>query len=209
MKGFAALLLALLVSAVSLHAQETPRIELFGGYSFNRATFPFSVNLEPTVNPGNGHGNLHGWNVSATVNPTRWLGVVADFAGYYGSPTASGAVLLPPPCFECNQPVSATLHNLYTFTFGPQLSLRSNNSTYFAHALFGGARANEDVLPALFPARSSTSTSFATILEGGADVGFSRHFAIHLQPGYLMTHILDRRQNSFRLSTGIVFRFSH
>ena len=54
--------LALLPAA----AQEAPKAEVFGGYSW-------------------AGGNFHGWNASVTGNITRRLGIVADFSGHYGS----------------------------------------------------------------------------------------------------------------------------
>ena len=47
-------------------AQEVPKAELFGGYSW-------------------AGGNFHGWNASVTGNITKRFGVVADFSGHYGS----------------------------------------------------------------------------------------------------------------------------
>jgi len=45
--------------------EETPRVEVFGGYSY-------------------AGGNFHGWNSSVTGNVNEWFGVTADFSGYYG-----------------------------------------------------------------------------------------------------------------------------
>ena len=47
-------------------AQDVPRAEVFGGYSW-------------------AGGNFHGWNASVTGNITKRFGVVADFSGHYGS----------------------------------------------------------------------------------------------------------------------------
>ena len=47
-------------------AQEVPKAEVFGGYSWSG-------------------GNFHGWNTSLTGNVTKRFGIVADFSGHYGS----------------------------------------------------------------------------------------------------------------------------
>lgn len=47
-------------------AQDIPKAEVFGGYSW-------------------AGGNFHGWNSSVTGNVTRGFGIVADFSGQYGS----------------------------------------------------------------------------------------------------------------------------
>ena len=55
----------ILLSTLSASAQEeTPKVEVFGGYSY-------------------GGGNAHGWNGSVAGNVNEWLGLVADFAGHY------------------------------------------------------------------------------------------------------------------------------
>jgi hypothetical protein len=63
-----ALCAACLVLAICLStsAQETPKVEVFGGYSW-------------------AGGDFHGWNGSVTGNVNKWFGVVADFSGHYGS----------------------------------------------------------------------------------------------------------------------------
>lgn len=103
-------LVAILMAAVlAATAQENPRFELFGGYSY--------------LHVGSSHQQkafgLNGWNGQATVNLNRWLGATADFAGNYGSPFA------------------VSIHN-YTYMFGPTLSYRTQHVVPFAHALFGG-----------------------------------------------------------------------
>ena len=59
--------ISLVVLAVSpAMSQETPKAEVFGGYSW-------------------AGGNFHGWNASVTGNITKRFGVVADFSGHYGN----------------------------------------------------------------------------------------------------------------------------
>src|SRR5262245_46786513 len=56
----------LMVMSLSTRAQEqTPRVEVFGGYSY-------------------AGGNFNGWNASVTGNVNKWFGVTADFSGYHG-----------------------------------------------------------------------------------------------------------------------------
>lgn len=70
--------LVAMISLPTMAQEETPRVEVFGGYSY-------------------AGGNFHGWNASVTGNVSRWFGVTADFSGYYGG--ASG------PNFEERQSV--------------------------------------------------------------------------------------------------------
>lgn len=62
------------VALLPVVAQEVPKVEVFGGYSWSG-------------------GNFHGWNASATGNITRRFGIVADFSGFYGS-DAGGPILV-------------------------------------------------------------------------------------------------------------------
>lgn len=49
-----------------VEAQDVPKAEVFGGYSY-------------------AGGNFHGWNTSVTGNVNKWFGLVGDFSGHYGS----------------------------------------------------------------------------------------------------------------------------
>ncbi|HET9282959.1 MAG TPA: outer membrane beta-barrel protein [Candidatus Angelobacter sp.] len=190
-----------LALGLGAQAQETPRVEVFTGYSFVSAGFP--ANPDPAA--GSFRGSLNGWNGAAAFNVNRALGIVADFGGYYGSPT-KGTLFKPANCVLCTGNATATLHNMHTFTFGPQVSLRSHDLTVFAHGLFGGAHINED-MSFFAPLPKISTTSFAVIVGGGVDVRLSSRWVIRFQPDYLRTKILDRTENDFRFSTGLVFRF--
>jgi opacity protein-like surface antigen len=202
MHKLSAVLMVLFALGLIAHAQETPKVEVFTGYSFVSAGFPFST--DPAA--GNGNGVLNGWNFSAAVNANRWVGVVADFGGYYG-PVTKGTTFKPANCVLCTSDFTGILHNMHTFTAGPQVSIRQDKLTVFAHALFGGAHIREDlVINIPPPATSISSTNFAFLVGGGVDIALSHRFAVRIQPDYLKTEILGRRQNNFRASAGLVFR---
>ena len=57
-----------------LMAQDSPKVEVFGGYSW-------------------AGGNFHGWNTSVTGNVTRRFGIVADFSGHYGNENLGSTLL--------------------------------------------------------------------------------------------------------------------
>jgi hypothetical protein len=50
-------------------AQETARVEVFGGYAFAR----------------DDDRNMHGWNGTVTLSLREWLGISADVSGQYAS----------------------------------------------------------------------------------------------------------------------------
>jgi len=195
------LCMLLLAAGLTAQAQEAPRAELFTGYSYLSAQFPFST--DPAA--GETRGSMNGWNVSAAVNANRWFGLVGDFDGYYNSPT-QGTIFKPANCVLCTGGVSATVHNIYTFTGGPQLSLREPDLTVFGHVLFGGVHTRADLVSNVTQSASISTTSFTVMVGGGVDISLSHGFTLRIQPDYFKSSILDRRQNNFRVSTGVVFR---
>jgi hypothetical protein len=102
---------ALLVPA-PLCAQEDLKGELAGGYSFAQAL----------------GGGVNGWSASFAGNPSRYFGIVGDFAGYYKH---GGA--------------------LHSFMFGPRFNYRKHKAvTPFAQVLVGAARATNGGSDSIF-----------------------------------------------------------
>jgi len=201
MRKLPAVLLVLLAVGLAAQAQDTPRLEIFTGYSFVSAGFPFS----PDPDAGNARGSLHGWDLTAAVNANRWFGIAGDFGGYYGSATKV-ELFKPANCVLCTGNVNATLHNIHTFAGGPQVSARAEKMAVFGHVLVGGAHVRAD-FSGVGGSATASKTDFTVIVGGGIDLGFSHHLAFRVQPDYFLTKILDRSQNNFRLSAGVVFRF--
>jgi outer membrane immunogenic protein len=166
------------------HAQETPKVDIFAGYSYVRAN--------PSASGASGF-SLNGGSASVAYNATSWLSGVADFGGYH-----NGNIL--------GTHVDGTLS---TYLFGPRVSYRhSDRVTPFGEVLFGTARASANVLGA-----RNSSNAFAMSVGGGVDYKLSNRFAIRpVKVDYLMTRFSEfgnstRTQNNLRVSTGIVFRF--
>ena len=95
------------------YAQETPKVDIFAGYSYVR---------ENPSTSGASSFSLNGGSASATYHVRDWVSAVADFGGYHnGNILGSG--------------VDGTLS---TYLFGPRVSYRSyRHFTPFAEALFG------------------------------------------------------------------------
>jgi opacity protein-like surface antigen len=180
---------------------ETPRVELFLGYSYLRAT--------PTYSPGNRLVWLNGGSASMAFNFNRYLGVVADFAGFDDS-----KIYLYGPGEPTSQTV-ASGGNAYTYMFGPRLSYRNNSRlTPFAQALFGEVHASQVTLngcagTGCIPLPSQNA--FAMTAGGGLDLKLQRHLSLRLvQAEYLMTRFSDpttdskSMQNDIRLSSGLL-----
>ncbi|SRR6266700_2957093 len=188
-------------STVLLSAQETPRVEVFGGYAFAR--------IDDHVGPTQRHINQQGWNASVAVNIFKYLGVVADFGGYYGThrlPPFTPMVCLPCPGTTPNPFSAAT--RFHTYMFGPQASFRFHSLTPFVHGLFGGAHESGDLVPTT-PFGSTSNSGFAYALGGGLDINFTRRFAYRGQADYMRFSLIrfQPTENNVRFSTGVVFRF--
>jgi hypothetical protein len=169
-------------------AQETPRAEIFGGYSYLRAdTNDFPEN------------DLHGWTASVNVNLNKWLGVKGDFSGHYND-------------YQISPGVKADL-NLHFFTGGLQFtSYKNEKVTPYVHVLAGVARRTDSVSQALAAngRRTLTDNAFAFIVGGGMDVNINKSLAWRaFQTDYILTtfeDLRDDRQTNFRISTGLVWK---
>lgn len=200
MRKFLVLVAAVLVAAAAV-AQDAPKAEVFGGYSYLRSS-------------GN---SFNGWEGQGTAYLNRYFGVTADVSGSYRSPSVSA--------FGVDVTGSANQH-LYNFLFGPTVTGRFGNHAVFAHALFGASRSSLSAgvsIPIVggFSTGVNSATAFGMALGGGFDLGLSEHFAIRpAQVDYLYTRFnavdavlgglstsTANHQNSFRYSAGVVFRF--
>jgi hypothetical protein len=186
MKRMALLVLGLV--AIPAAAQETPKVEVSGGYSYVRANL---------ITPNGCCPNMHGGIGSAAFNANRWVGVVGEIGVYHtGNVVNTGLDL-----------------TVVSYLFGPRLSYRKHERlTPFAHVLLGGGHAGGTLYsgksgsPGLGP-----NNAFAIAAGGGLDVKVSSHAAVRVfQADYLLSRFLNGvndHQNSFRLTAGVVFRF--
>jgi outer membrane immunogenic protein len=179
------LLTLLSLCSAPAQAQETPKVDVFAGYSYVRE------------NPGPSGGDsfsLNGGSASVTYHIKDWISGVADFGGYHnGDILGSG--------------VDGTLS---TYLFGPRISYRSyKHFRPFAEALFGVAHAGASISGGL----NGSQNSFAMAIGGGVDYRISNRLSLRpLQVDYLMTRFPEetpnnQTQNNLRASTGIVIHF--
>jgi hypothetical protein len=190
----------LMLPAVVLAQDETPRVTVFGGYSLLR----------------NGANNTNGWDGQGTFNFNRFLGVTADVSGNYRN-----LISLPVPIVT-----AGVNQHLYTFLFGPTVTANLGRASVFGHALFGEARASTSAgvsLPIIggITTGVTSASAFAMAFGGGLDINFGRHFAIRpaqfdlVRTQFSPTDALSTglssstsgAQNFLRYSGGIVFRF--
>jgi len=185
LKLVVSLVAVLSLFGASAYAQDTPKVDVFAGYSYVRSN-PSATGVSSF--------SLNGGSASVAYNANSWLSGVADFGGYH-----SGNIL--------NTGTSGTLS---TYLFGPRVSVRRfGRVTPFGEVLFGVARADASVAGTT----SGSENAFAMTVGGGVDYKLTDHFAVRpVKVDYLMTRFSPtgtaaNTQNNLRVSTGIVFRF--
>ena len=183
---------AMLVFAGVVSAQDSPKVELFGGYSYVRVNPGFSL-------PGL---NFNGGSGSASYNLHPWLGLVGDFGGYHWTTTGADATVI-------------------TYLFGPKIAFRRGPITPFVHTLFGGARGSGAISGICPGARvrpagavgvgcspGASENAFSMALGGGLDWNATSHIGVRVgEAEYLMTRFASNTQNNVRVSAGVVFRW--
>lgn len=115
MRKIVVVTIALALFPFLIVAQETPKVEVFGGYQFTH------------IGSSGADENLNGWNASVTGNFNKYFGVAADFSGSYK--TIAG-VDVKAYTYTFGPVVSLN----HEGTFNP-----------FVHALFGGLHLNGSV----------------------------------------------------------------
>jgi hypothetical protein len=129
--------------------------------------------------------NANGFDFAAVGNFNNHFGIAADLGSSF---TTQNGV---------------SVHN-YTYTFGPQLSLRVHKGyTPFVHALIGGDHAS-----ASFAGASATGNGFALLGGGGVDVNLNRYAAFRGGADWIMTHSNGTTSSkNLRMVAGIVLRY--
>jgi len=188
MRNIILITFALLPLAGFASAQVPTSGNIFVGYSFYSAS-PSSLDL---VNGG--RPTLNGWEGSLEGKVLPWVGIVADLSGHYGSQSQTELT----PAGPISVPVSGHETDVM---FGPRLSVLVGKFRPFGEALFGvGHVSTGNFL-------STSDTSLATAVGGGLDYKVIRILALRAEADYVQTRFFSTRQDNFRLSTGVVFRF--
>lgn len=184
----------LCVCSTALFAQDFPKAEIFGGYSY--ASMPVL----------SGRGNANGWNASATVNLYKWFGLTSDFNGLY---RLKGSETLQLGSGTVTEQIS---ENFHSFLFGPQVSYRKGRLVPFAHLLVGESRVGEKLVVSSSsiggftlggPVTQRATTTGTAAMGLGVDYSLGKNLAWRIQADSLLT---AGSASNVRISTGIVFR---
>ncbi len=202
MTGKAVLAVFLFCLSAIMAAQETPKFDLFGGYSFGRLKPPNNI----------GPVNLNGWDSSLTWNLNSWLGIEAEGSGHYGSSGRRSQIIVFCTSTGCMQPIPTppltTDHRFHTYAFGPRLTWRNGHAvTPFAHVLFGGGLHAVSVEDSGIFKFTEHADSFLVKTGGGLDLRLNSHVSWRTQIDWLTYKLNADRKDSFAVTTGPVFHF--
>lgn len=180
----------------STPAKPYPRLEIYGGYSF----------VSSNVFAAPDRGYLNGWNAALDVNALRWLSLVAEFGGSYGTsklPSASPTPFPPCPPFCPGSPTTFDVKTkLTTYMFGVHLPYRKwDKFTPYIGAVGGRAAVTGRV-----PNFRESDNKLGLAAGAGADFNLSKTWAWRVQADYLQTKVFGRSEGSARFQAGIVWR---
>lgn len=189
--------LAAFVVGMAVSSQAQDKVELFGGYSYFRASIPQTQYSPVLVQRVSEDANLNGLHLAAEYKFLPFFGGVADFNATYGKLRGAST-------------------RQKTLLLGPQVSLPFKISP-FAHALFGLARGSQDAIPTNCPITVPTCSGFASLgsdttwasaVGGGLDWSIAPFVAVRVfQLDSVHTHLHGISQNQPRVSAGVVFHF--
>jgi hypothetical protein len=182
----------MLLLPLTVAAQSTPRIEVFGGYSYLR--------LAQQTDPPFNTANLNGWNASIKLNVTQTFGLVADFSGHYEQGCAICVPLRP--------------GDQHTFLAGAEFKLlHRGRFTVNLRALAGIMRQSNLFLPYLgLQFAYGGANLFAASLGGSVDYRISDRFSYRVIQPELLTTVSNAGGTllaypNAQVSTGLVFSF--
>ena len=197
-------------ASIAAAQSDYKKFEFFGGYSHNRVDTGLGDEEPALADIINEREGFNGFEVSATGNLSRYLGIKGDFSGHFKNKN-----LQIPGLPGSNLDIDSRLFN---FLGGVQIKDNSTEGTFkpFAHALAGVAHArnsvdfNDVVCVAIVPSPCSpfteSETGFAAAFGGGLDIRASDRISIRaIQVDYNPTRLFDSTQHNFRIGVGIVF----
>ena len=179
---------------IPLHAQQrAPKFEVAGAYSYLR------LNLEGPNNWSEGL-QTNGGTGSAAFSLTNSLSIVGEIGDYKTSTVSSAG--------------GASM-TFMSYLFGPRFSIRRPGIlTPYFQTLIGGVKGSNPFLVTnngLTGVVHTDQNAFAWTVGGGLDAAVTRHIAVRVfQAEFFYTKWPDganNRQRSFRVETGLVFRF--
>ena len=212
MKKSLVLIAVALMCTMTAFAQDVPKFELTGGYSY--------VNFHPGLSAITSQ-NMNGGGGAFVYNLTNLIGIKADFMGYAVGSGWSNKLI------NAGYPVTGSASgNMFTYMFGPQIKKHSGKFQPFGEALFGAAHSNgyatilrcisgNDSNSCNLKSGNGNNNAFAMEFGGGLDYAVTPHIQIRpVEVDYLYTNFssnqvahISNSQNSFKYFAGVNFTF--
>lgn len=204
MKQFIWLLVVGFIPGSVACAQDSPKVEITGYYSYFR--------FYPENNGTLTSHYLNGGGADVSLFLMKMFGIKAEFGGYHGNQGTYAGV----------SSVASASANLFTYNIGPVIKLRTKLRTLqfepFGEALFGGAHSSfySNLCNAYQGCLVSNPSNNAVdiVMGGGLDIPLSRAIAFRpIQVDYVLTRFGtgftagSQNQSNFRYQIGVQFRF--
>ncbi len=185
--------------AVPAEAQDTPAVEVSGGYQF----------IHVASGADEGETLANGWYGDVAGNVTKAIGIVFQVGGNYKTETESVG--------NAGVVINATVHiKVHQFLGGVRFNARENpRVTPFAHVLMGAfhiSGSGEVSMTAdgeeFFATSSGDSvTKFELQVGGGVNFMLSKKFGIRTGADYVHVFAEEGGLNIFRIAVGGVVTF--
>jgi opacity protein-like surface antigen len=184
-----------LTAAMPTRAQEFPRWEFYGGFSYANVGLGPQASLFGPVSK-----NYYGFHLNASFNPYRNLSVIVTDLGIQ-----SRGSRIPPPFRHSNNSVDTS-----QALFGPQLTIRTSKTNGFAHALVGVTNTRLVETDSFGTTDLVRRTNLAWGAGGGLDVNLNPRVAVRVfQADFIPTRLAGKWQNDYRVSVGVVIRVGY
>ena len=204
-------ILVLAMSGLAL-AQDFPKYEVFGGYSFLRSDLGNS-SLGSFFNSdfSSGISNGHGFEASFTYNLNKWFGIKGDFSTHFNKLKMDGKDVFindvgDGSSTDTHTQTGSADFRQYTYLFGPEFSYRGNEKFRpFAHMLFGFTQLDvhkfsvklDQPDDGFMQSANGTlkGTSFAMAMGGGVDIAVNKKVSLRLpQVDYILPTFREIRE---------------
>ena len=198
-------------SAQSPKPDESPKVEVFVGYSALGEAGSRAISFGPNASVS-GDYEGQGFETSITRNFSKRFGIKGDFSAHFNNESGRG------PVTACNPACTTVIQDfqlktrVYNLLAGPEFKARnSTRFTPFAHALGGFAHTSATFTTPgptniLFLRRNDTS--FAMALGGGLDIRASKRVSFRALMDYNPVFVNDSTvgtRDFFRFSFGVLF----
>ena len=200
MKRFTWLVVVGLILGSVAFAQDSPKVEVTGYYSY----FRFNPENSGTLSSH----SLNGGGADISYFITKMIGIKAEFGGYQSNNVT----------FTNGTSTATASANLFTYNVGPVVKFRSDKFEPFAEVLFGGAHSSfyGNLCKQLTTCvvNNPSNNAFDFVIGGGIDIPLTHSIAFRpAQVDYVLTRFGNgftsgnQNQSNFRYQAGIQFRF--